>query len=88
MFVCDKCGLCCRKVSENAIYAELDRGDGICKFFDEMSKLCTIYEDRPLLCNVSKSYELIFQGIISREEYEERNQESCRKLKADAGLKK
>lgn len=84
MFVCDKCGLCCRKVSESTIYTELDRGDGICRFFDEFSKLCMIYEDRPLLCNVGEAYERIFQGVISREEYENLNRESCRKLKADA----
>lgn len=84
MFVCDKCGLCCRKVSESIIYMELDRGDGICMYFDELSKLCTIYKDRPLLCNVGKAYEQMFQGVITREEYERLNQESCRKLKADA----
>lgn len=84
MFVCDKCGLCCRKVTESPVYRELDRGDGICRFFDEFSKLCTIYEDRPLLCNVNEAYEQIFQEIISKEEYENLNQESCRKLKEDA----
>lgn len=84
MFVCDKCGLCCRKITDNPVYMELDRGDGICRFFDEHSNLCTIYEDRPLLCNVSKTYEQIFRGIISKDVYEKLNRESCRKLKADA----
>lgn len=54
MFYCDCCGLCCMNLSKSEIYSDLDRGDGICKYFDMDSKLCTIYEERPEKCNVDK----------------------------------
>lgn len=51
MFICDKCGLCCMKIGESPIYSFLDRGDGICKYFDYDTKLCSIYDERPVMCN-------------------------------------
>ena len=81
MFACDKCGLCCTKLSGLPIYSEFDRGDGVCKFFDEELRLCTIYPKRPLVCNVEKSYEKFFKWSISKEEYYKANYEACRELK-------
>lgn len=81
MFECDKCGLCCTQLSESSVYSKLDRGDGICKFFDEELSLCSIYQQRPLLCNVDKSYEMCFKRSMSKEEYYQLNYEACRKLK-------
>lgn len=46
MFECDKCGECCRHLKDILIYAELDRGDGICRYLK--GNLCSIYEERPL----------------------------------------
>lgn len=50
MFKCDCCGACCRHLNLSALYAELDRGDGTCKYLS--GNLCSIYEKRPLLCRV------------------------------------
>lgn len=61
MFYCDCCGLCCMNLSKSEIYSDLDRGDGICKYFDMDSKLCTIYEERPEKCNVDKMYNNFFR---------------------------
>lgn len=36
MFVCDKCGCCCRNLDKSEIYSELDRGDGSCKYLEEI----------------------------------------------------
>lgn len=52
-FICTKCGLCCRIAG--LIYPDLDNGEGICKFYDPETKLCTIYEDRPGYCRVVDS---------------------------------
>jgi Fe-S-cluster containining protein len=79
MFICDKCGECCRNLDKSPIYAELDSGNGTCKYLD--GKLCTVYENRPLLCRIDESYEAFFKNIMSLNEYYRLNYESCIKLK-------
>ena len=81
MFRCDKCGFCCQSLAGVELYAGLDRGAGTCKFFDENSRLCTIYQDRPLLCRVDESYERYFADSMTREAYEQLNYEACSELK-------
>lgn len=81
MFKCDCCGQCCRHISLSDIYSSLDRGDGICKFFDEDKSLCSIYENRPIECNVDAMFELYFSQKMTKEEYYELNYKACRKLK-------
>ena len=46
-----------------SIYRELDRGDGVCRYLK--GNLCSIYEDRPLLCRVDESYEIYYKSLIS-----------------------
>lgn len=79
-FPCDRCGLCCRNLKNISLYDDLDRGDGVCKFLDELSNLCTIYINRPMKCNVVAAYEL-FSNRIGYEEYIALNIEYCRRLK-------
>jgi hypothetical protein len=81
MFQCDCCGLCCMKVGSSPLYCDLDRGDGICRYFDCNSRLCTIYYNRPDRCNVDKSYEMYFKDKLTLEQYYELNYEVCKKLK-------
>ncbi len=79
MFVCDKCGECCRHLDLSPLYRALDRGDGVCKFLE--GDLCGIYESRPLLCRVDESFDAFYRGIMSREEYDRLNGEACSKMK-------
>lgn len=79
MFQCDKCGMCCRNLDKNELYKELDQGDGVCRYLT--GNLCSIYEQRPLLCRVDESYEKLFRGKMSLEEYYELNYSACRALK-------
>lgn len=79
MFSCDKCGACCQNLHLSPLYAELDRGDGVCKYLSE--NLCSIYESRPLLCRVDESYEKFFKEVMSIEEYYRINLDVCKKLK-------
>lgn len=79
MFECDMCGKCCRNIGLSPIYAELDNGSGVCRFLD--GNLCSIYNDRPLLCRVDESYEVYFKDKITREEYYRLNYEVCDRLK-------
>ncbi len=79
MFKCDRCGCCCRNLDKSELYKELDRGDGVCKYL--VNNICSIYEDRPLLCRVDEGYDMYFSSIMTREEYYEENKKMCRKLK-------
>ena len=83
MFYCDKCGLCCRKVYKSEMYQHLDRGDGICYYLDEKNNLCTIYDDRPWICNVDIMYEKMFFDSGSKEEYYLQNYYACNCLKME-----
>lgn len=78
-FNCDKCGLCCKSLAGNPIYKDLDRGDGICKFL--VDNLCSIYEDRPLLCRVDDAYNEYFKNSMTLEEYYKENYKICNILK-------
>ena len=79
MFTCDRCGCCCRNLDKSELYKELDRGDGTCKYLH--GNLCSIYNERPLLCRVDECYESYFKGIIEREVYEKLNIEECKRIK-------
>jgi hypothetical protein len=59
-FPCTSCGQCCKRVGDKMP----TKKDGSCIYLDE-SERCTIYEDRPYLCNVDKIYKEEFkpQGI-------------------------
>lgn len=78
-FNCDKCGLCCKSLAGNPIYKDLDRGDGTCKFL--IDNLCSIYENRPLLCRVDDAYYEYFKNSMTLEEYYKENYRICNILK-------
>lgn len=80
MFICDCCGDCCRNLNRSELYADLDRGDGVCLHLDENSNLCRIYATRPLKCRVIDSYS-VFEHLFTFEEYLNMNYEACRRLK-------
>ena len=80
-FYCDRCGCCCRTVSKSEIYRPLDRGDGVCMYFDDATNLCKIYEHRPLLCRVDEAYSVYFVEMMSKEEYHKLNYQACKLLK-------
>lgn len=79
MFKCDMCGKCCQNIGLSPIYAELDDGNGVCKYLK--GNLCSIYSDRPLLCRVDESYEAYFKDTMTKEEYYRLNYEVCDRLK-------
>ncbi len=81
MFQCDQCGECCRNLRKSRIYKELDRGDGVCRYL--VGNLCSIYNNRPLLCRIDEAYEKIFKEHISIEEYYQSNYEMCKELKKE-----
>ena len=80
MYVCSKCGTCCRNLKLSELYADLDRGDGVCKFLQE-DNLCSIYSNRPDKCNIDKMYELLFKNVYSKDDYYAMNYKSCKYLR-------
>lgn len=80
-FKCDRCGCCCMQLSLSELYRDLDRGDGICKYFNMETKLCSIYEQRPIKCNVEQTYHLFFEKVMSKEKFYEMNYIACEELK-------
>lgn len=83
MFKCDRCGLCCMRVADSPLYCDLDRGDGVCKYFNCETKLCKVYENRPIKCNIDKFYEVYFKGKMTIDEYYEVNYKVCNFLKKE-----
>nr|WP_200978367.1 YkgJ family cysteine cluster protein [Pseudomonas cichorii] len=79
MFPCNKCGLCCKNLDKSPDYSHLDRGDGTCVNFDSQSNLCTIYNNRPLICRVLEYHETHLSHI-NKDSYISTNISICKKL--------
>ena len=87
-FPCDSCGICCRKLFLNAMYEDLDRGDGVCRFLDTDTNLCTTYDTRPDKCNVDAMYHLYYSDRCSLEEFHRMNYAVCRQWQIEAEAQK
>lgn len=83
MFICNQCGECCRNLHKSDLYSQLDRGDGVCIYLK--GNLCSIYEERPLLCRVDESYNVYLKETYSLETYYKLNYEGCKKLQSKKG---
>ena len=81
MFQCTRCGLCCKNLALNKLYADLDRGDGICRYLDISNDLCSIYNKRPLMCNVDRFYREILKETMSIDDYYKKNYMVCKTLR-------
>lgn len=79
IFNCCKCGECCRHLDKLESHRVLDSGNGVCIYLK--GNICSIYENRPLLCNIDKCYEIFFKEKISKEEYYYFNSQVCEMLK-------
>lgn len=79
MFVCDKCGQCCRNLNKSPLYDNLHDGSGVCKYLE--GNICSIYDERPILCRVNESYNIFFKDAMTLDKYYKLNYEFCMKLK-------
>lgn len=80
MFNCEQCGACCRNVGKTKLGKHLALPNGICKYLDQKTNLCTIYKDRPIYCNVDKYYEKYLSDKMSKQEFYNMNKKECDKL--------
>ena len=82
-FPCSSCGQCCRRVNQSDQTKYLDGGDGVCRYLDKQSNLCSIYEDRPLVCRVEDYYQEFLQDKITWISFVEMNVKVCEILQKD-----
>lgn len=80
-FPCDMCGLCCQNVGRSDIYKSLDRGDGVCRYYQIDTHKCSIYLQRPILCNIDAYYDKYLRDVCNRSEFYKMNQQVCNELK-------
>ncbi|QUN06911.1 YkgJ family cysteine cluster protein [Shewanella yunxiaonensis] len=76
-FPCFKCGRCCQLVSTAQETKVLDRGDGACRHYDDETKLCLIYENRPDICRVDKQFSLNYAKEYDWETFVDINIKAC-----------
>lgn len=79
-FQCSQCGSCCRRAGKTGFMP--DRGDGACIYLTD-DNMCSIYEDRPELCNMEKIWIKRNQELdlekrsITKKDYFIINSEAC-----------
>lgn len=80
-FPCKQCGLCCQRVHLASETQFLDRGDGTCRHYDAATRGCTVYAERPDICQVAKQYALHYSKLYSWNEFVTLNLQVCDLLK-------
>lgn len=75
-FPCNQCGWCCQNLDKDSLYSLLDRGDGVCGFFDIRQSQCTIYDTRPKICNIEAMYYSNF-STMDYDDYIDQNIKVC-----------
>jgi Fe-S-cluster containining protein len=66
-FNCTQCGLCCKAIG--------------CPHLTE-DNLCSIYETRPLVCNIEQGYQELFKDKMTKREWFMLNEHYCKVLQA------
>jgi Fe-S-cluster containining protein len=59
------------------MYRHLDRGDGLCMYYDSVNTKCNIYDSRPVICNIYEMYNLYYKDIMTKSEYEKICSDGC-----------
>jgi len=77
-FNCERCGECCRHI-EPLIEVLPHQHNGICLFLQD--DLCSIYENRPDLCDFKRAYKYI-KNYFTESEYIENVMYFCEQLKS------
>ncbi|PQJ97628.1 YkgJ family cysteine cluster protein [Chromatium okenii] len=86
-FPCNRCGACCQNTNLSTKTTFLDRGDGLCRYFNEEEKLCSIYNERPDICRIGLQYQLNYQDTIIWDDFVTLNLQACEYLRNVVKLK-
>jgi len=82
-FPCNSCGACCQSIRLAPQTAWLDRGDGVCRHFDQLNARCGIYDRRPEVCNVRSMYEQHYRARMDWPAFVTLNLTACEQLRRD-----
>lgn len=88
MFPCTGCGLCCKHIANVQELEGYDLGNGTCRYFDNTSNSCTIYETRPDICRVDKMFDLMYNKEFTQEEFYIANAKVCNSLQEHSDMDK
>lgn len=55
--------------------------NGVCKYLNQQTNLCTIYASRPIFCNVDAFYDRFLKDKMERNSFYQENLQACAKLR-------
>ncbi|CAA6819796.1 MAG: Unknown protein [uncultured Thiotrichaceae bacterium] len=84
-YACTQCGLCCRNISNIEQLKDFNRGDGTCTYYRPHIG-CTIYEKRPLACQIDAGYQVFASASMSLADYYKKNAMVCNELQETANM--
>ncbi len=85
-FNCKCCGECCKHIGCIEEMKEYDRGDGVCKYLKNDNK-CSIYNNRPNLCNGKYVYEKYYSHLTV-EEFHNMIRSLCNEIREKSHLER
>lgn len=85
-FPCTQCGLCCQHVNLSEKTAYLDSGNGVCRHYNQESKLCDIYDNRPSVCRVDHQYSKNYKDKYSWNDFVVINLKACEMLQSNKSI--
>lgn len=87
VFHCIQCGECCRHIDRVPVLKKFHDGNGVCKYLDKNTNQCRIYNQRPVICNVSQAYDKFFVHKYTEKEFLQLNYDACRNLRKERNVK-
>ena|SRR3989304_9938126 len=66
-FPCTKCGACCKRAHLIDTFEYADKEKGGCKML--VGSICSIYNFRPLICNINEVKDLLLPGLSYKDYY-------------------
>jgi Fe-S-cluster containining protein len=60
------------------VLSAYDTGNGVCRYL--VNNLCSIYENRPLICKVEEMYFSFFSDKMTEQDFVRLNIEACAKI--------
>lgn len=86
-FPCTKCGLCCHLAGMREDFPFDTLPDGRCSKLTEEG-LCSVYDDRPDICNLDRMYERYKEKepTVTKEDYHANQAEACNWLIANSDI--
>lgn len=82
MVDCQGCGKCCMLFNltdnEEIIKLNLSDEDGKCRYLE--NKRCSIYSERPDICNSETVYDKYYKNTLSKEQYRKLMKLECKNI--------